>query len=175
MYQDTCECCSSQGQYRVVTGATLRGNRGVPAPAPVVSQDWFLTVFTIASPFFFPEDEHNPVKVMELVGAVYGPYKPYQLRYGEMEAQNLLIQISAVPLVRSPPPLAAWLILFARQGLGMACPGEGVRWPQVCTEVERVCKDRPEGPCGLLGTKCQMRPQMCTPSLAKWEASICWG
>ncbi|XP_023607326.1 conserved oligomeric Golgi complex subunit 7 isoform X2 [Myotis lucifugus] len=43
-------------------------------------------------------DEHNPVKVMELVGAVYGPYKPYQLRYGEMEAQNLLIQISAVPL-----------------------------------------------------------------------------
>ncbi|XP_016078193.1 PREDICTED: conserved oligomeric Golgi complex subunit 7 isoform X2 [Miniopterus natalensis] len=42
--------------------------------------------------------EHNPVKVMELVGAVYSPYKPYQLKYGEMEAQHLLIQISAVPL-----------------------------------------------------------------------------
>ncbi|XP_036135416.1 conserved oligomeric Golgi complex subunit 7 isoform X2 [Molossus molossus] len=43
-------------------------------------------------------NEHNPVKVVELVGAVYGPYKPYQLKYGEMETQNLLIQISAVLL-----------------------------------------------------------------------------
>ncbi|KAF5914203.1 hypothetical protein HPG69_005052 [Diceros bicornis minor] len=42
--------------------------------------------------------EHNLVKVMELVDAVYGLYKPYQLKYGDMEEKNLLIQISAVPL-----------------------------------------------------------------------------
>ncbi|KAI5939999.1 Conserved oligomeric Golgi complex subunit 7 [Manis javanica] len=42
--------------------------------------------------------EHNLVKVMDLVDAVYGPYKPYQLKYGDMEEKNLLIQISAVPL-----------------------------------------------------------------------------
>lgn len=38
------------------------------------------------------------MKVTELVDAVYGPYKPYQLKYGDMEEKNLLIQISAVPL-----------------------------------------------------------------------------
>lgn len=38
---------------------------------------------------------------MELVEAVYGPYKPYQLEYGDLEEENLLIQISAVPLVMS--------------------------------------------------------------------------
>ncbi|CAM5142532.1 unnamed protein product [Eretmochelys imbricata] len=43
-------------------------------------------------------NEHNLVKVMELVEVVYGPYKPYQLRYGDLEEENLLIQISAVPL-----------------------------------------------------------------------------
>uniref|UniRef100_H0X3T8 Conserved oligomeric Golgi complex subunit 7 n=1 Tax=Otolemur garnettii TaxID=30611 RepID=H0X3T8_OTOGA len=42
--------------------------------------------------------EHNLVKVTELVDAVYGPYKPYQLKYGDMEENNLLIEISAVPL-----------------------------------------------------------------------------
>lgn len=42
--------------------------------------------------------EQNLVKVTELVGAVYGPYKPYQLRYGELEERHLLIQLSAVPL-----------------------------------------------------------------------------
>ncbi|KAL6033186.1 hypothetical protein STEG23_023802 [Scotinomys teguina] len=42
--------------------------------------------------------DHNLVKVVELVDAVYGPYKPYQLKYGDMEENNLLIQISAVPL-----------------------------------------------------------------------------
>ncbi|KAM6155951.1 conserved oligomeric Golgi complex subunit 7 [Rhynchocyon petersi] len=42
--------------------------------------------------------EPNLVKVMELVEVVYGPYKPYQLKYGDMEERNLLIQISAVPL-----------------------------------------------------------------------------
>uniref|UniRef100_K7FLE2 Conserved oligomeric Golgi complex subunit 7 n=1 Tax=Pelodiscus sinensis TaxID=13735 RepID=K7FLE2_PELSI len=42
--------------------------------------------------------EHNLVKVMELVEVVHGPYKPYQLRYGDLEEENLLIQISAVPL-----------------------------------------------------------------------------
>ena len=41
------------------------------------------------------------MKVTELVDAVYGPYKPYQLKYGDMEEKNLLIQISAVPLVTS--------------------------------------------------------------------------
>ncbi|XP_004622945.1 conserved oligomeric Golgi complex subunit 7 [Octodon degus] len=44
--------------------------------------------------------EYNMVKVVELVDAVYSPYKPYQLRYGDMEESNLLIQISAVPLER---------------------------------------------------------------------------
>ncbi|NXM82303.1 COG7 protein, partial [Oenanthe oenanthe] len=42
--------------------------------------------------------EQNLVKVMELVEVVYAPYKPYQLQYGELEEENLLIQISAVPL-----------------------------------------------------------------------------
>ncbi|XP_030098374.1 conserved oligomeric Golgi complex subunit 7 isoform X3 [Mus musculus] len=42
--------------------------------------------------------DHNLVKVVELVDAVYGPYKPFQLKYGDMEENNLLIQISAVPL-----------------------------------------------------------------------------
>uniref|UniRef100_A0A452TWI5 Conserved oligomeric Golgi complex subunit 7 n=1 Tax=Ursus maritimus TaxID=29073 RepID=A0A452TWI5_URSMA len=42
--------------------------------------------------------EHNLVKVTELVEAVYGPYKPYQLKYGDLEEKNVLIQISAVPL-----------------------------------------------------------------------------
>lgn len=37
---------------------------------------------------------------MELVEVVYGPYKPYQLQYGDLEEENLLIQISAVPLVK---------------------------------------------------------------------------
>ncbi|XP_007951381.1 conserved oligomeric Golgi complex subunit 7 [Orycteropus afer afer] len=42
--------------------------------------------------------EHNLVKVMELVDAVYAPYRPYQLKYGDMEESHLLIQMSAVPL-----------------------------------------------------------------------------
>ncbi|KAM9305172.1 conserved oligomeric Golgi complex subunit 7 [Gastrophryne carolinensis] len=42
--------------------------------------------------------EHNLVKVAELVEAVYGPYKPFQLQYGDLEESNLLIQISAIPL-----------------------------------------------------------------------------
>uniref|UniRef100_A0A8D2MMD6 Conserved oligomeric Golgi complex subunit 7 n=1 Tax=Zonotrichia albicollis TaxID=44394 RepID=A0A8D2MMD6_ZONAL len=42
--------------------------------------------------------EQNLVKVMELVEVVYAPYKPYQLEYGDLEEENLLIQISAVPL-----------------------------------------------------------------------------
>lgn len=58
------------------------------------------------------------VKVVELVDAVYGPYKPYQLKYGDMEENNLLIQISAVPLVMSDNAvyqafcvLGAWLCM----------------------------------------------------------------
>lgn len=39
------------------------------------------------------------MKVTELVEATYGPYKPFQLQYGALEEENLLIQMSAVPLV----------------------------------------------------------------------------
>ncbi|XP_019739039.1 conserved oligomeric Golgi complex subunit 7 [Hippocampus comes] len=42
--------------------------------------------------------ENNLLKVNELVCAIYDPYKPYQLQYGELEQNHLLIQISAVPL-----------------------------------------------------------------------------
>ncbi|KAM7381765.1 hypothetical protein PAMA_012557 [Pampus argenteus] len=42
--------------------------------------------------------EHNLLKVNELVCALYDPYKPYQLQYGDLEKAHLLIQISAVPL-----------------------------------------------------------------------------
>uniref|UniRef100_A0A1A8P3N7 Conserved oligomeric Golgi complex subunit 7 n=1 Tax=Nothobranchius rachovii TaxID=451742 RepID=A0A1A8P3N7_9TELE len=42
--------------------------------------------------------ENNLLKVNELVSALYDPYKPYQLQYGELEEAFLLIQISAVPL-----------------------------------------------------------------------------
>ncbi|CAI5792477.1 conserved oligomeric Golgi complex subunit 7 [Podarcis lilfordi] len=42
--------------------------------------------------------ECNMVKVTELVEAVYGPYKLFQLQYGALEEENLLIQLSAVPL-----------------------------------------------------------------------------
>lgn len=44
--------------------------------------------------------ENNLLKVNELVSALYDPYKPYQLRYGDLEESHLLIQISAVPLER---------------------------------------------------------------------------
>lgn len=44
--------------------------------------------------------ENNLLKVNELVCALYDPYKPYQLQYGDLEQAHLLIQISAVPLVR---------------------------------------------------------------------------
>ncbi|XP_075949712.1 conserved oligomeric Golgi complex subunit 7 isoform X2 [Anarhichas minor] len=42
--------------------------------------------------------ENNLLKVNELVSALYDPYKPYQLLYGDLEEAHLLIQISAVPL-----------------------------------------------------------------------------
>ncbi|MED6250567.1 Golgi transport complex subunit 7 [Ataeniobius toweri] len=42
--------------------------------------------------------ENNQLKVNELVCALYDPYKSYQLQYGELEEDYLLIQISAVPL-----------------------------------------------------------------------------
>ncbi|XP_049645464.1 LOW QUALITY PROTEIN: conserved oligomeric Golgi complex subunit 7 [Suncus etruscus] len=42
--------------------------------------------------------EYNLVKVTELVDTVYGPYKPFQLQYGDLEEKNLLVQMSAVPL-----------------------------------------------------------------------------
>lgn len=46
------------------------------------------------------QGENNLLKVGELVSVLYDPYKPYQLQYGELEEAHLLIQISAVPLVR---------------------------------------------------------------------------
>ncbi|KAM8836758.1 conserved oligomeric Golgi complex subunit 7 [Spinachia spinachia] len=42
--------------------------------------------------------ETNLLKVNELVCALYDPYKPYQLLYGDLEERHLLIQLSAVPL-----------------------------------------------------------------------------
>ncbi|TMS22433.1 Conserved oligomeric Golgi complex subunit 7 [Larimichthys crocea] len=42
--------------------------------------------------------ENNLLKVNELVCALYDPYKPYKLQYGDLEEAHLLIQISAVPL-----------------------------------------------------------------------------
>ncbi|KAG8557810.1 hypothetical protein GDO81_016734 [Engystomops pustulosus] len=42
--------------------------------------------------------EHNVVKVTELVEAVHGAYKPFQLQYGSLEESHLLIQLSAIPL-----------------------------------------------------------------------------
>uniref|UniRef100_A0A8C4R186 Conserved oligomeric Golgi complex subunit 7 n=1 Tax=Eptatretus burgeri TaxID=7764 RepID=A0A8C4R186_EPTBU len=44
-------------------------------------------------------EELNLAKVTELVELVFHPYLSYQLSYGEMEEQNLLIQISSAPLV----------------------------------------------------------------------------
>lgn len=44
--------------------------------------------------------ETNLLKVKELVSALYDPYKPFQLEYGDLEESHLLIQISAVPLER---------------------------------------------------------------------------
>ncbi|KAM6951324.1 conserved oligomeric Golgi complex subunit 7 [Aplochiton taeniatus] len=44
--------------------------------------------------------ETNLLKVNELVSALYDPYKPFQLQYGDLEETHLLIQISAVPLER---------------------------------------------------------------------------
>lgn len=49
---------------------------------------------------FLSTGENNLLKVNELVCALYEPYKPYQLQYGELEEAHVLIQISAVPLVR---------------------------------------------------------------------------
>lgn len=42
--------------------------------------------------------ETNLLKVNELVCALYDPYKPYQLQYGDLEESHILIQISAIPL-----------------------------------------------------------------------------
>ncbi|KAM6423601.1 conserved oligomeric Golgi complex subunit 7 isoform 1-T2 [Liasis olivaceus] len=44
--------------------------------------------------------ECNLVKVAELVDAIFSPYKPFQLQYRALEEENLLIQMSAVPLER---------------------------------------------------------------------------
>uniref|UniRef100_A0A8C8D6D1 Conserved oligomeric Golgi complex subunit 7 n=1 Tax=Oncorhynchus tshawytscha TaxID=74940 RepID=A0A8C8D6D1_ONCTS len=48
----------------------------------------------------FNTHKNNLLKVNELVSALYDPYKPYQLQYGDLEESHLLIQISAVPLER---------------------------------------------------------------------------
>lgn len=44
--------------------------------------------------------DNNLLKVNELACALYDPYKSYQLQYGVLEEAHLLIQISAIPLVR---------------------------------------------------------------------------
>lgn len=76
----------------------------------------------MVSPSRFPTDEPNLVKVTELVDAVYGPYTPYRLKYGDLEAQNLLIEMSAVPLVRRLPARSprAQSACQERVGRGMA-------------------------------------------------------
>lgn len=56
------------------------------------------------------------MRVAELVDAVYGPYAPYQLQYGDLEASSLLIQMSAVPLVRPRPACSRGV---------PGCPGAG--------------------------------------------------
>ncbi|MGH0134958.1 UNVERIFIED_CONTAM: hypothetical protein FKN15_039774 [Acipenser sinensis] len=63
--------------------------------------------------------ESNLLKVGELVTAVYGPYRQYQLQYGELEESNLLIQISAVPLLFSLATAAVDRCIKMTDGLGM--------------------------------------------------------
>lgn len=113
-------------------------------------------MFIAAFNFWFPKDDHNLVKVMELVDAVYGPYKPYQLKYGDMEEKNLLIQISAVPLVISSScqwPLG--ISLFARQRV----EGE-MHWRrcEVASGVQRGGTDVQN-----MGSKCLMGS--CNPNV----------
>lgn len=60
------------------------------------------------------------MRVAELVDAVYGPYAPYQLKYGDLETSSLLIQMSAVPLVCPCPARSRGI-------LGVGCVGLGGR------------------------------------------------
>ncbi|OCT61633.1 conserved oligomeric Golgi complex subunit 7 [Xenopus laevis] len=53
---------------------------------------------TMESAVFPSIGEYNLVKLIELVDAVFGPYKTFQLQYGDLQESHLLIQISAVPL-----------------------------------------------------------------------------
>lgn len=57
-------------------------------------------VYQVRSLFSIDPGDNNLLKVTELVSALYDPYKSYQLQYGELEEDYLLIQISAIPLVR---------------------------------------------------------------------------
>lgn len=111
---------------------------GVPGEHlfPVVFPETSFRLFACYSNFLFPTEDHNLVKVVELVDAVYGPYKPYQLKYGDMEENNLLIQISAVPLVMSDN--AAVYQAFCVLG---ALYGRGVGWDQVYIKGKRGGKE----------------------------------
>lgn len=61
------------------------------------------------------------LKVNELVCVLYDPYKQYQLKYGDLEEAHLLIQISAVPLVRCHAhthiPIFQLILLVGKQTL----------------------------------------------------------
>lgn len=51
------------------------------------------------------------MKVAELVEAIYGPYKSFRVQYGTLEEEHLLVQMSAIPLVRwasSLPGSGGW-------------------------------------------------------------------
>ncbi len=55
--------------------------------------------FIISCLHVYVSGECNLLKVAELVSCIYSPHKTYQMQYGELEETNLLIQLSAVPLV----------------------------------------------------------------------------
>ena len=98
---------------------------------------------------------------MELVDAVYGPYKPYQLKYGDMEEKYLLIQFSEVPLVRSQHCRGQLgIAVSARLGSGwLGCFREGGSQHMECREWEQVCQTRALSASWALVI--QMRPQVC--------------
>ena len=100
---------------------------------------------------------------MELVEAVYGPYKPYQLKYGDMEEKYLLIQFSEVPLVRSQHCQGQLgIALSARLGSGwLGCFGEDGSRHTECREWEQVCKTWALSASGSLVIQIKRRPQVC--------------
>ena len=100
---------------------------------------------------------------MELVDAVYGPYKPYQLKYGDMEEKYLLIQFSEVPLVRSQHCRGQLgITVSARLGSGwLGCFREGGSQHTECREWEQVCKTWAFSASWALVIQIKTRPQVC--------------